>query len=62
MKKFFNTKEGKIVTISLVMLVLALVALIVFTDNIVVVSVAIAIMLLSVLFGGTSANDYNTNK
>ena len=62
MKMFFNTKEGKIVTISLVMLVLALVALIVFTDNIVVVSVAIAIMLLSVLFGGTSANDYNTNK
>ena len=62
MKKFFNTKEGKVVTISLVMLVLALAALIVFTDNIIIVSVAIAVMLLSVLFGGTSANDYNTNK
>lgn len=62
MKKFFNTKEGKIVAVSLIMLVLALVALIVFTDNIIVVSVAIAVMLLSVLFGGTSANDYNTNK
>ena len=62
MKKFFNTKEGKIVAISLVLLVLALVALVVFTDNIIIVSVAVAVMLLSVLFGGTSANDYNTNK
>ena len=62
MKKFFNTKEGKIVTISLAMLIFALVALVVFADNIIVVAVAVAVMLLSILFGGTSANDYNTKK
>ena len=62
MKKFFNTKEGKTVVISLIVFILALLAIVIFNNNFYVVVVAIPTILISALFSGTSANDYNANK